>query len=560
MEIVQHPVQFPAVTVCNTDFLDLEVSDYLGQYISDPEKEYDEAAMGAEITTFIREYMEYSGKAITLMPIYQNMHKGNSAKLREDMGEITNRLALVANMGEDTATHGSVRLSNFIAQCRFMNDVCNANESFRTIFDPYYFNCFTFLPETIMTSSRATRLQGVEYGLTLLLFTSSADQPTVESETFAEGEGAQGIIYLPGLQESDSALASGQGVRLVIHAPGTRPHPTADGYDIPPGKSVTIGVKARENVRIRQPHGNCTDVTDLDPRKAMQWKQPTSNGLWKPEYRYTLMDCQNECIQKVIMKTCDCVDIQLNKANNPRNLPYCFTAPTFSQACTDNVYQAVMMNNMTLLDEDCIDIIKAFEEQMECRKNVYENMTIKFPDRMSKCECYPPCNDIIYDASYSLSTMPERTVSAHASFYAKSREFLDTMPQRQKDLLNASYGPDYKDKLLERVSRLNVHISDSNIIKTTESPDYEAIRLVSDIGGQLGLWIGISVMTIFEVLQLVADIFRFLTAKGKHAGEQRTRLTDGELRNNRLGNGDQRFIRPSLLDNEICEIDKLTTV
>lgn len=35
-------------------------------------------------------------------------------------------------------------------------------------------------------------------------------------------------------------------------------------------------------------------------------------------------------------------------------------------------------------------------------------------------------------------------------------------------------------------TRITVYIADSNVIRTVESPDYEAIRLISDIGGQLG--------------------------------------------------------------------------
>jgi len=63
------------------------------------------------------------------------------------------------------------------------------------------------------------------------------------------------------------------------------------------------------------------------------------------------------------------------------------------------------------------------------------------------------------------------------------------------------------------LTRVVVHIADSNVIKTTESPDYDIIRLVSDIGGQLGLWIGVSVITLVEVLQLAALVVRVITAR-----------------------------------------------
>ena len=90
--------------------------------------------------------------------------------------------------------------------------------------------------------------------------------------------------------------------------------------------------------------------------------------------------------------------------------------------------------------------------------------------------------------------------------------FLNSLPENKKSILEKKHGESYTAKVSDFVSRITVYIADNNVLKTSESPDYEAIRLISDIGGQLGLWIGISVMTLFEVLQLVADVFRFITA------------------------------------------------
>lgn len=54
-------------------------------------------------------------------------------------------------------------------------------------------------------------------------------------------------------------------------------------------------------------------------------------------------------------------------------------------------------------------------------------------------------------------------------------------------------------------ARLNIFIADSNVLTTEESADYTLNQLLSDIGGQLGLWIGTSVITLTEVVELLVS-------------------------------------------------------
>ena len=55
-----------------------------------------------------------------------------------------------------------------------------------------------------------------------------------------------------------------------------------------------------------------------------------------------------------------------------------------------------------------------------------------------------------------------------------------------------------------RICGVDIHISERR-----DSSQHSWSRLVSDIGGQLGLWIGISVITLFEVLQVHAKFCTF---------------------------------------------------
>ena len=86
-----------------------------------------------------------------------------------------------------------------------------------------------------------------------------------------------------------------------------------------------------------------------------------------------------------------------------------------------------------------------------------------------------------------------------------------------------------REASLKNFARLNVYIADGNVVKTEESPDYTGSDIISDIGGQLGLWVGISVITLAEVLALIGDILSYLVGRCHNT-------TGGFLNNNNYNN------------------------
>ena len=113
------------------------------------------------------------------------------------------------------------------------------------------------------------------------------------------------------MQDTHPALVSGQGARVVVHSQDTLPHPTADGYDVPAEFSVTIGVSARENVRVSQPHGNCTS-SDHRPPSEMSHTSRTS-----PRNYRSALYCTH-----VHILLYDLVSIQPPHGHHTRSSPY----------------------------------------------------------------------------------------------------------------------------------------------------------------------------------------------------------------------------------------------
>lgn len=68
---------------------------------------------------------------------------------------------------------------------------------------------------------------------------------------------------------------------------------------------------------------------------------------------------------------------------------------------------------------------------------------------------------------------------------------------------------------LKDMSKINVYIGDTSIIRTSQHADYTASDLLSDLGGIMGLWIGMSVLSVAELLQLIFDLCKTVNGKNE---------------------------------------------
>lgn len=146
-------------------------------------------------------------------------------------------------------------------------------------------------------------------------------------------------------------------------------------------------------------------------------------------------------------------------------LPYCLELDPLPQKCLDlhevdpemkaHDYQDILERPSTFgVQQQCAKLVSKLRQRLSCRRDVYDNLSVRHPSAMDSCRCYPPCRDVTYDTSYSLSTLPPVT-REHVTFYSHLYMFLQNMsPERQR-----LFGVKHHDKItvLDFPSLMYIH-------------------------------------------------------------------------------------------------------
>lgn len=103
-----------------------------------------------------------------------------------------------------------------------------------------------------------------------------------------------------------------------------------------------------------------------------------------------------------------------------------------------------------------------------------------------------------------------------------------TLEYNQQQLDNLR---DASTEIRQNLLRLNVYLEDLSVVKFKQMPAYGMEDLFADIGGTLGLWMGVSVLTMLELLELVVRLTHlFLRAEWKPGEEVVDKAPAGDER------------------------------
>ena len=69
------------------------------------------------------------------------------------------------------------------------------------------------------------------------------------------------------------------------------------------------------------------------------------------------------------------------------------------------------------------------------------------------------------------------------------------------------------DWIISSFARVNIYFRDVTVLEVGQSASYKWTDLLADVGGILGLWVGVSFITIFEFFALFGNLIFSLSAR-----------------------------------------------
>ena len=245
------------------------------------------------------------------------------------------------------------------------------------------------------------------------------------------------------------------GVKVFITNQSTVPSYFDTALSIEAGKETSIAVQRTISMNFPSPYSECTDLTKGLSSQLYNFIASNTNES------YSQKNCFYLCFQRMVIETCHCY----------------FTA-------FPSLYAEY---------SPCIN-----STQYKCFLNFYGNFKSKQSAFSQRCsaDCPLECESIAYDLTVSSMDYP-------------SRELYDLFVLDASYNATASkYGVDLStyDLYKEYYYSLNVFYPKTQYTLINETPQMTVVSLLSSLGGSLGMFLGFSVFSFFEVFELLFQI------------------------------------------------------
>ena len=233
----------------------------------------------------------------------------------------------------------------------------------------------------------------------------------------------------------------------------------SEGVRISPGFSTDIIINKYSITKQPQPYSNCIANLDSVDSYGSECYKKTFTQLQNLNKTYSYVDCYKICYQKQVAIKCDC-------QTNYYDLVY------------DTKMRICLFENST-------------ERDGPCMTNIWDDIAFK-SSILSECDCPLECERNGYKYRSSSAQYPTLSYSK----YLRSKS----------NLLNNT---DY-DELRKSVARVNIYYENMKQTIITEEIKTKPSDLISNAGGLLGLFLGLSFLSFAEFIEIILKIIIIL--------------------------------------------------
>ncbi|XP_063721947.1 amiloride-sensitive sodium channel subunit gamma-like [Symsagittifera roscoffensis] len=252
------------------------------------------------------------------------------------------------------------------------------------------------------------------------------------------------------------------GAKLIISNPYEHPSRFAESINLAAGTLTVVSMHQELLSRQSSPYSTC----------SQSWPENLELNHMKDRFDYTVPFCEDLCMRNYIATNCNCSwDPDRIYSSNPeiieRSRNQCHIWRPAQRACIEASVQQ-------FLNE-----IQSCRCSQECskRKLKFYSSTSEWPS-----EAYTPYLAMLLEKSHSTAVF---------DFVMKSLE-----TSRGQNVV-------LKSILQENFVRVEIHFITLDFTHIAEVPKYNMAMLFGTLGGNLGLWLGWSLMTLFEMFQWV---------------------------------------------------------
>lgn len=262
-------------------------------------------------------------------------------------------------------------------------------------------------------------------------------------------------------------FSTASGLYIIIHN-SSQEFYFPQGFTVPVGKQINIAVEREFITKKAQPYSECSEILDsIDSFDSHLYKTIIDSG--KP---YKREMCYDLCLQERIIEKCKCQDV----------ISFSFPNVSF-----------------------CGDLNEIFCDYKEFAAFYTENIH-------EKCghKCPLECDTIKYPVSLTYLDYPSQT------YYKNLIE-----SSRFKNLRHLSF-----QELKNKIIFLNIYYSEFQYKKIQEVEKMTIVDLIAGIGGTLGLFIGISFLSLIEIIHVTFEVIFLLFKKEINKNKVQTILVE----------------------------------